>query len=111
MSKCPPGGGISPVADARQWPRITFRNANAGDEVTRQPGSAPAGPDPPSGAIWRKATASDANSGCVEVAFLPDGRVGVRDSKNRRKPALAVTADAWARFLAGAKAGQFDLCS
>jgi len=94
-----------------QWPRIAIRNAKAGDEVTHQPGSAPAGPDPLSGATWRKATASDANSGCVEVAFLPDGRVGVRDSKNRSKPALAVTAHAWASFLAGVKAGQFDLRS
>jgi hypothetical protein len=58
---------------------------------------------------WRKATASDANSGCVEVAFLPDGRVGVRDSKNRGLPALGLSARAWASFLARAKAGQFDL--
>jgi hypothetical protein len=77
--------------------------------VTHQLGSAAARPDLLTGAVWRKATASDANSGCVEVAFLPDGRVGVRDSKNRSKPALAVTAHVWASFLADAKAGQFDL--
>jgi hypothetical protein len=61
------------------------------------------------GAVWRKASASQANDGCVEVAFLPDGRVGVRDSKNRSMPALALSARAWASFLANAKAGQFDL--
>ena len=77
--------------------------------MTHQPGSAPAGPDPLTGAAWRKATASDANSGCVEVAFLPDSRVGIRDSKDRSKPALAVTTHAWASFLALAKGGQFDL--
>jgi hypothetical protein len=84
-------------------------SANIGDEVTRQLGSPPSGPDPLTDAVWRKAAASDANSGCVEVAFLPDGRIGVRDSKSRSKPALTVTAQAWASFLADAKAGQFDL--
>lgn len=72
-------------------------------------GPASAGPDPLTGATWRKATASDANSGCVEVAFLLDGRVGVRDSKDRSKAALALPALAWAGFLADAKAGRFDL--
>lgn len=77
--------------------------------MTHQPGSVPTGPDPLDGAVWRKATASDANSGCVEVAFLPNGRVGVRDSKNRSMPALAVSAHVWTSFLAEAKAGRFDL--
>lgn len=77
--------------------------------MANQPGTGPASPDPFAGAAWRKATASDANSGCVEVAFLPDGRIGVRDSKTRSKPALAVSAASWARFLAGAKAGQFSI--
>lgn len=77
--------------------------------MTYQPGSVLTGQDPLDGAVWRKATASDANSGCVEVAFLPDGRVGVRDSKNRSMPALALSARSWASFLAEAKAGQFDL--
>jgi hypothetical protein len=77
--------------------------------VTHQLGSTSARPDPLTSATWRKATASDANSGCVEVAFLPDGHVGVRDSKDRSKAALTVTAHAWASFLAGTKAGRFDL--
>lgn len=77
--------------------------------MTHQLGSGPGRSDPLTGATWRKATASDANSGCVEVAFLADGRVGVRDSKDRAIPALAVTARTWNRFLACMKAGQFDL--
>jgi Domain of unknown function (DUF397) len=77
--------------------------------VTHQLGSAPAWADLLASAVWRKATASDANSGCVEVAFLTDALVGVRDSKNHSKPALAVSAHAWASFLADIKAGQFDL--
>ena len=79
--------------------------------MTHQTGSGPPRPDPPARTAWRKARASDANSGCVEVAFLAYGRVGVRDSKDRSKPALVVTAPEWARFLAGAKAGEFDLRS
>jgi hypothetical protein len=77
--------------------------------VTHQLGSAVARPDPLADATWRKATASDANSGCVEVAFLPDGRVGLRDSKDRSGPSLAITGCQWARFLAYTKRGAFDL--
>ena len=66
-------------------------------------------PDPLTGTTWRKATASDANSGCLEVAFLPDGRVGVRDSKDPSQPTLTVASHTWNRFLTCAKAGQFDL--
>ncbi len=79
--------------------------------MTHQTRSGPPRPDPAAHAAWRKARASDANSGCVEIAFLAYGRVGVRDSKDRSKPALVVTASAWARFLAGTKAGEFDLPS
>ena len=74
-----------------------------------QHGPGPAATDQLEGAAWRKATASDANSGCVEVALLADGLVGIRDSKARSKPAIAVTADVWASFLADARAGQFDI--
>lgn len=77
--------------------------------MTHQLGPGPGRSDPSTGATWRKATASDANSGCVEVAFLSDGLVGVRDSKDRAKPALAVSTHTWNRFLACVKAGQFDL--
>jgi hypothetical protein len=58
---------------------------------------------------WRKATASDANSGCVEIASLADGQVGIRDSKNPGAPALVVSADAWAGLLMAVKAGLLDL--
>jgi hypothetical protein len=71
----------------------------------------PGGPDSLAGASWRKATASDANSGCVEMAFLADGRVGVRDSKNPGRLTLVFPAHEWACFLDGAKTGEFDLPS
>jgi hypothetical protein len=47
----------------------------------------------------------------VEVAFLAEDQVGVRDSRDRGKAPLTFTAHAWASFLAGAKAGEFDLPS
>jgi len=59
-----------------------------------------------SDAIWRKSTHSMAN-GCVEVAFA-DGRVGVRDSKDRNGPMLVFTVNEWEAFIAAAREGQFD---
>lgn len=56
---------------------------------------------------WRKATASQANGECIEVAFVP-GAVAMRDSKDPEGPALLFTAAEWAAFLGGAKAGEFD---
>ena len=47
-------------------------------------------------------------SNCVEVALLRDG-VAVRDSKNPAGPALRFTPTEWLAFLAGARAGEFDL--
>lgn len=46
---------------------------------------------------------------CVEVATDHDGHVVVRDSKNPGGPVLVFTGDEWDGFLAGAKAGEFDL--
>lgn len=76
--------------------------------MVHQSGPGLAETDPLDGATWRKATASDANSGCVEVALLRDGRVGIRDSKNPGGPAIAITGLAWATFVADAKSGHFN---
>jgi hypothetical protein len=51
------------------------------------------------GAAWRKASYSQAEGNCVEVASLP-GAVAVRDSKNQGGPALAFTPGQWRRFTA-----------
>lgn len=59
-------------------------------------------------AQWFKSSSSSV-TGCVEVAFLPGRRVGVRDSKNLALPPHLLSSRAWARFLAGAKRGEFDL--
>ena len=60
-----------------------------------------------SSAVWRKSTFSGTN-GCVEVAFIEDDQVAVRDSKRRGGPVLVFTAHEWQAFLSGARAGEFD---
>lgn len=45
---------------------------------------------------------------CVEVA-TKDGHVGVRDSKQANSPVLEFTDDEWGAFVAGVKAGEFDV--
>ena len=63
------------------------------------------------GAQWCKSSFSgdDGNGeGCVEVAFLADGQVAVRDTKDRSLPAHLFTAAEWAAFVAGVRAGEFD---
>jgi uncharacterized protein DUF397 len=60
------------------------------------------------GAEWRKSRHSNAEGDCVEVAFLPDGRVALRDSKDAGTgPALLFTPREWAAFTAGVLDGEF----
>jgi hypothetical protein len=62
------------------------------------------------GAAWRKSSHSGGNGGdCVEVASHRPSTVAVRDSKDREGPQLAFAARAWSHFVAGIKAGEFDL--
>ncbi|MFF8847982.1 DUF397 domain-containing protein [Streptomyces sp. NPDC015127] len=56
------------------------------------------------GTTWRTSTYSGANSECVEVA-LGGSWVGVRDSKARTRPALAVPGQAWAAAVDASRAG------
>jgi hypothetical protein len=57
---------------------------------------------------WVKSSLSFANGDCVEVASLPDGRVGVRDSKDAAGPVLRFTAAEWRAFVGGVHGGEFD---
>lgn len=59
-------------------------------------------------ATWRKASASQNNGNCVEVARAGQ-LAGVRDTKNREAGHLTVPAAEFDAFLAGVKAGEFDL--
>ena len=57
---------------------------------------------------WRKSTASNPSGNCVELAVLPDGRVGMRNSRFPRGPRLIYTRDEIAAFVRGVRAGEFD---
>jgi hypothetical protein len=58
---------------------------------------------------WFKSSRSGAAGHCVETAFLENNQVAVRDSKHRTGPVLIFTGAEWDAFVAGAKAGEFDL--
>jgi len=58
-------------------------------------------------AQWVKSSLSFSNGNCVEVATLPDGMIGIRDSKNPDGPVLRFTPGERDTFLAGALAGEF----
>jgi hypothetical protein len=60
-------------------------------------------------AQWFKATASGGNGDCLEAAFLPDGRVALRDNEDLDKAPFVVSAFVWEYFLDGAKKDEFDL--
>ncbi|MGH3193359.1 MAG: DUF397 domain-containing protein [Streptosporangiaceae bacterium] len=63
---------------------------------------------PGSGPDWVKSSLSFANGNCVEVAGMPDGGVGVRNSRDSEGPALLFTPDEWHAFLGGVRNGEFD---
>ena len=60
------------------------------------------------GVHWVKSSLSFSNGACVEVADLPDGKVGVRHSKDPSGPVLRFTSAEWHAFLTGAQVGEFD---
>jgi len=65
-------------------------------------------PTPDPAARWIKSSLSFSNGNCVQVAHLPDGQIGVRDSKNPDAAVLRFTSAEWHAFLAGARRGEFD---
>jgi len=62
-----------------------------------------------SGASWRTSSYSQSGGECVEIAFLPDGRVALRHSHDPEGSVLVYTRREWDAFLRGAKDGEFDL--
>lgn len=69
--------------------------------ASRQGGQAPE-------SLWVKSSLSFCNSNCVEVANLPGGHIGVRDSKDTEGPVLRFTPGEWHAFLGGVRNGEFD---
>ncbi|MET9025201.1 DUF397 domain-containing protein [Nocardia sp. NPDC004168] len=61
-----------------------------------------------SGAKWFKSSHSESGGQCVEVAWLGNTHVGVRDSKNSTGPALIFTPSDWDAFTATITDGGFD---
>jgi hypothetical protein len=61
-------------------------------------------------APWIKSSHSGPTGGnCVEVAFLSDGDVAMRNSRHPDGPALIFTRAEWNAFLGGARDGEFGL--
>ena len=60
-------------------------------------------------AIWRKASLSALNGGCVEVAVNLPGITAVRDSKRPEGGAIVVDRAAFARFLLDVQRGRYDI--
>ena len=63
---------------------------------------------PDSGAYWVKSSLSFSNGNCVEVASLPEGEIGVRNSRDAHGAVLRFTSDEWYAFLGGVRNGEFD---
>jgi hypothetical protein len=61
----------------------------------------------PNALSWQKSTYCGSNA-CVEVQRTPDGGALMRDSKNPDVEPLVYTAEEWAAFILGVKAGEFD---
>ena len=60
-------------------------------------------------AIWRKASLSALNGGCVEVTVNLPGVTAVRDSKRPEGGAHVVDRNAFARFLKDVQGGRYDI--
>jgi Domain of unknown function (DUF397) len=60
-------------------------------------------------AMWRKASSSTANGGCVEIAANFADVIAIRDSKSPEGGAHVVRRAAFAAFLADARAGRYDI--
>lgn len=63
---------------------------------------------PDSGYDWVKSSLSFSNGNCVEVANLPHGEIGVRNSRDAQGAVLRFTPDEWHAFLGGVRNGEFD---
>lgn len=60
------------------------------------------------GAVWTKSSRSNGQANCVEVAFLDDGQVAMRDSKDKgHGRALVFTSGEWQAFEGGMIDGEF----
>jgi hypothetical protein len=61
------------------------------------------------GVSWVKSGRSNADGNCVEIAALPDGRVGMRNSRFPHGPALVISRAEASAFVADARSGALDM--
>jgi len=57
---------------------------------------------------WRKSTRCGESGSCVEVALAEDG-IAMRESRNPNGPVLRFSRPEWGTFVAGIRAGDFQL--
>ncbi|MEV5673524.1 MULTISPECIES: DUF397 domain-containing protein [Streptomyces] len=57
---------------------------------------------------WWKSSRSDTGAQCVEFGIVDDQSVAVRDSKHPTGPALLLSREQVAGFVAAAREGRFD---
>jgi hypothetical protein len=57
-------------------------------------------------AVWETSSLSSGGTNCVQVAFLDDGIVALRDSKNPEKPAHLFTDSEYDAFVGGIVRGE-----
>ena len=62
-------------------------------------------------AIWVKSSLSFSNGNCVEVASLPAGEIGVRNSRDPDGPVLRFRPAEWHAFVGRARLGEFHTFS
>jgi hypothetical protein len=62
-------------------------------------------------ASWVKSSLSFSNGNCVEVAHLPGGEIGVRNSRHPEGPVLRFTPGEWDAFVGRTRLGEFDQVS
>lgn len=60
-------------------------------------------------ATWERSSFCNGAAACVEVAFLPDGNVAMRDGKNPGGVTLTFTPEEWRAFTAGVRNHEFDV--
>jgi hypothetical protein len=58
--------------------------------------------------VWHTSSYCTGGAACVEIAALPEGGAAIRRSGDPVGTELCFTGAAWADFLAGARAGEFD---
>jgi Domain of unknown function (DUF397) len=58
-------------------------------------------------ASWRKSERSNPSGNCVEIAFLADGQVAMRNSRHPDGAALVFARADWDAFIGGAQDGDF----